>query len=80
MTASKDFPLRLVSISGNLQRPSRSRGLAELIARRIAAQVPATIEQYDILDARPGLGGDGRTAGTTRRDRRWRDRPAARQC
>lgn len=49
-------PFRLVAISGNLQRPSKSRALAELIAHRIEAHLPVRIEQYDVLDAGPGLG------------------------
>lgn len=49
-------PLRIVAISGNVQRPSKSRSLAGAIAAAIARQLPASIEQYDILDAQPGLG------------------------
>lgn len=49
-------PFRLVALSGNLQRPSRSRALAELIARRVQQQAPVIIEQYDPVDAGPGLG------------------------
>ena len=49
-------PLRVVAISGNVQRPSKSRSLAGAIAEAIAAKVPSRIEQYDILDAQPGLG------------------------
>ena len=51
-----DKTFRLVAVSGNVQRPSKSRALAELIARRIEANTPVTIEQYDMLDAAPGLG------------------------
>lgn len=53
---STSDPFRLVAISGNLQRPSRSRALAELIARRVQQQAPLSIEQYDVIDANPGLG------------------------
>lgn len=49
-------PARLVVVSGNVQRPSKSRGLAELIAARIAAHAAVDIRSYDILDAGPGLG------------------------
>lgn len=49
-------PLRIVAVSGNVQRPSKSRSLAEAIAKSIAQKLPATIEQYDILDVQPGLG------------------------
>ena len=48
--------IRVVAISGNSQRPSRSRALAGAIAEAIARHISATIEQYDILDAHPGLG------------------------
>lgn len=47
---------RLVALSGNLQRPSRSRNLAEIIARSIQRQVPVTVEHYDVFDAGGGLG------------------------
>ena len=49
-------PFRLVVFTGNLQRPSRSRALADLIARRVQQQAPVSIEPYDIIDAGPGLG------------------------
>lgn len=49
-------PLRIVAVSGNVQRPSKSRALAEAIAAAIARKLPARIEQYDILDVQPGLG------------------------
>jgi len=49
-------PFRLVTFTGNLQRPSRSRALADLIARRVQQQAPVSIEPYDIIDAGPGLG------------------------
>lgn len=56
MTSSK-LPdrQRIVAFSGNAGRPSRSRQLASLIARRIAAHVDAEIEQFDIADMGPGL-------------------------
>lgn len=47
---------RLVAISGNVQRPSRSRALAETISRSIESKLRATVEHYDIVDAMPGLG------------------------
>lgn len=49
-------PLRIVAVSGNVQRPSKSRTLAGAIAGAIADKLPGRIEQYDILDAQPGLG------------------------
>ena len=55
MTSTND-PLRIVAFSGNVQRPSKSRALAEAIANAIARQLPASVEQYDILDVQPGLG------------------------
>jgi FMN reductase len=56
MTKTENRPFRLVAFSGNPQRPSRSRALAGTIARSIQRQVPVTIDQYDVLDAGPGLG------------------------
>lgn len=56
MTTLPDTPIDLVAFSGNAHRPSRSRALSELIARRIGAQVDARIRQFDIADASPGLG------------------------
>ncbi|MDR3473618.1 MAG: FMN reductase [Devosia sp.] len=49
-------PIRIVAFSGNVQRPSKSRALAETIAETIAQKLPASIEQYDVLDGQPGLG------------------------
>jgi FMN reductase len=49
-------PVRIVAFSGNTHRPSKSRALAELIARRIQSHIDATLTQYDIVDVTPGLG------------------------
>jgi FMN reductase len=49
-------PLRVVAVSGNVQRPSKSRALAGAIAGAISTKLVARVEQYDILDAQPGLG------------------------
>ncbi|HEY4202136.1 MAG TPA: FMN reductase [Devosiaceae bacterium] len=49
-------PIRIVGFSGNAHRPSRSRSLVGLIARRIQEQVDASFTAYDIVDASPGLG------------------------
>ena len=49
-------PIRIVAFSGNVQRPSKSRSLAEAIATAIASKLPASVEQYDIVDVQPGLG------------------------
>jgi len=56
MDTQTDSPVNIVAFSGNTHRPSKSRDLAELIARRIQARVDARLTQYDIVDATPGLG------------------------
>ena len=48
--------LKIVGISGNTHRPSRSRALVETIAQHVASQLPAEYVLYDIVDAGPGLG------------------------
>ncbi|WDR05922.1 FMN reductase [Devosia rhodophyticola] len=57
MAAVPSARLKIVAISGNTHRPSRSWNLAELIARRVQAHVPANIIHYDIIDAGAGLAG-----------------------
>ncbi|MDR7036594.1 MULTISPECIES: FMN reductase [Methylobacterium] len=47
---------RLVGISANLQRPSRTRVLVEAIAGAAAAQAPLEVRLFDLVDAGPGLG------------------------
>ena len=54
--SADDKPFRLVAFSGNLHRPSRSRRLAEIIARSVQRQAQVAVEHYDVLDAGPGLG------------------------
>lgn len=54
MTRSQ--PIQMVAFSGNSHRPSRSRNMADLIARRIQRHVAADLAHYDIIDASPGLG------------------------
>lgn len=50
-------PFRVVALSGNLQRPSRSRAFAAAIARGVSSYAPVSIEALDVLDAGPaGLG------------------------
>lgn len=39
---------KIVALTGNLSRPSRTRALAEVLAQRIAQQVPAQVEIIDI--------------------------------
>ncbi len=47
---------RLAIFSGSTHRPSKSRGLGEYVAERVAARLPVQLEQYDVVDAGPGLG------------------------
>src|SRR3954466_7734582 len=47
---------RVVGISGNLQRPSRTRALVEAVAAALADQREIDLSVYDLLDAGPGLG------------------------
>lgn len=54
--ASKANPLKVVVISSNTWRPSKSRALAETIARHIDQRLALDIQSYDIVDAGPGLG------------------------
>lgn len=49
-------PIRVVAFSGNVRRPSKSRALAGSIVEAIAQRLPAQVEQFDVLDAQPGLG------------------------
>jgi FMN reductase len=48
--------VRLVGISGNLRRPSRTRALVEHIGRQAAGNRSVAFSLYDLLDAGPGLG------------------------
>jgi FMN reductase len=47
---------RIVSFSGNLRRPSKTRALVELVAAHVADQRQVRLDVYDLLDAGPGLG------------------------
>lgn len=47
---------RLVALSGNVRRPSRTRALVEGIAQEIARRASVDVEVYDLLDAGAGLG------------------------
>lgn len=49
-------PLQLVALSGSTRRPSKSRSLAEAIARQLAGQLPLQVRHLDLIDAGPGLG------------------------
>lgn len=48
--------VRVVAISGSVNRPSRSRALAEALAQGILSRVQGQLAVYDIIDAGPGLG------------------------
>lgn len=54
---------RLVAVSGSVNRPSRSRALAEAIAAATSERIDVDIEVFDVIDAGPGLG-----AAFTRKD------------
>lgn len=47
---------RIVGFTANLQRPSKTRALAESLAEAVGAQLRAEIRLYDMLDAGTGLG------------------------
>lgn len=46
----------VVVFTGNAHRPSRSRGLGEYVAERLAAEMPVRTSIFDVVDAGPGLG------------------------
>jgi FMN reductase len=54
-TCAMSLP-RIVSFSGNLRRPSKTRALVELVAAHVADQRQVRLDIYDLLDAGPGLG------------------------
>ncbi|MCK2056024.1 MULTISPECIES: FMN reductase [unclassified Methylobacterium] len=47
---------RIVGFTANLQRPSKTRALAEALAEAVGAQVRADIRLFDMVDAGTGLG------------------------
>jgi FMN reductase len=47
---------RIVGISGNLRRPSRTRTLIEAVAMKVARTQKIAFSIYDVLDAGSGLG------------------------
>lgn len=55
-TLSAQNPLKLVVISSNTWRPSKSRTLAETIARHVDSRLAIDLQCFDIVDAGPGLG------------------------
>jgi FMN reductase len=48
--------LRLVALSGNTRRPSKTRELAAAAARAVARRRSVQLELYDLVDIGPGLG------------------------
>ena len=49
-------PLRIVGISGNLTRPSRTRTLVGAILRQVEDRGLGEVELFDLVDAGPELG------------------------
>jgi FMN reductase len=47
---------KVIGISGNFTRPSRTRSLVELITAQTAHELGATSECFDLIDAGPRLG------------------------
>jgi FMN reductase len=47
---------RIVAISGSVNRPSRSRSLAESVAAAASRRIALDYKAYDLVDAGPGLG------------------------
>lgn len=46
----------IVAISGSVNRPSRSRALADAVAQAALARIDVAVSTYDLIDAGPGLG------------------------
>jgi FMN reductase len=49
-------PPRVIGVSGNLQRPSRTRTLVEAVGAAVARCTRIDLHIYDLLDVSPGLG------------------------
>jgi FMN reductase len=49
-------PPRLVAVSGNVRRPSRTRALVEFVAAQVARTRRIDLRVYDLLDAGPSFG------------------------
>jgi FMN reductase len=47
---------RIVGFTANLQRPSKTRALAESLAEAVGTHLRAEIRLFDMVDAGPGLG------------------------
>jgi FMN reductase len=54
--------LRLLGISGNTQRPSRTRALVETLGARVGSLRATRFQMLDLVDAGPGLGAFSRDA------------------
>lgn len=65
---------RVVGISGNMTRPSRTRVLVDAILAEIARRGLGETAAYDLLDAGPGLGtATSREGAPEALDRVWRE-------
>lgn len=51
-----DHRPHIVAISGSVNRPSKSRALAEAVAEAASERLDFDFHAYDIIDAGPGLG------------------------
>jgi FMN reductase len=47
---------RIIGISGNMRRPSKTRSLVETIGTSVAQSIDVDLVVYDLIDAGPGLG------------------------
>ena len=47
---------RVIVVSGNTRRPSKTRMLAEVVAASIQASAEVDLKLFDLVDAGPGLG------------------------
>lgn len=47
---------RVIGVSGNVQRPSRTRTLVEAVGSTISRAAAVDLHVYDLLDVSPGLG------------------------
>jgi len=55
-TSMSDRRPHVVAISGSVNRPSKSRALAEAVAQAALARIDLNVTTYDLTDAGPGLG------------------------
>jgi FMN reductase len=55
-TSMSDRRPHLVVISGSVNRPSKSRALAEAVAQAALERIDLAVSSYDLIDAGPGLG------------------------